>query len=109
MSTPIPVPPPRPKAVIEAESARRGEKDEKATKPKPPSYDDVEREAAEARAALEQNLAALSVKLDVPAQTKKLLGRSVASYRRNPTPWLAAGAAAALAAAGLITWAVRRR
>lgn len=78
-------------------------------KPKAPSRAQLERELAETQAELEQNLAELAVKFDVPAQAQKLVAKSVASYRRDPLPWLAAGAAAAVAAAGLIAWAVRRR
>ena len=59
-----------------------------------------------ARAELESTLDALEDKLNVPKQAGILKDKALASYERNPVPWIIGATAAAIVVAGTIAWAI---
>ncbi len=60
----------------------------------------------EARAELEATLDAIEDKLNVPKRVEELSTKARASYADNPMPWIIGGIAAAVAAVGLVAWAI---
>ena len=59
-----------------------------------------------ARADLEATLDAIEDKLNVPKRFGELTDTVKSSYEKNPLPWLVGAAAAAVAVAGLVAWAL---
>jgi hypothetical protein len=67
---------------------------------------DAKNEAAKARADLAATLDALEDRLNVPKRISELGSKAVASYEKNPLPWIIGGVAAAVVAVGLVAWAI---
>ena len=67
---------------------------------------DAKNEAAKARADLAATLDALEDRLNVPKRVSELGSKAVASYEKNPLPWIIGGVAAAVVAVGLVAWAI---
>ncbi|MDI2098360.1 DUF3618 domain-containing protein [Ruicaihuangia caeni] len=70
---------------------------------------DTERLAADAaarRADLEATLDELEDKLNVKKQARIAIERARLSFKRDPVPWVAGGAAVVAAIVGLIVWRV---
>jgi hypothetical protein len=70
-----------------------------------PTPTDVEHRIAVTRAELESTLNAIEDKLNVPKKIRHAARRARKSYDRNPLPWIAGAAVAAVAAASAIAWA----
>jgi len=68
--------------------------------------DAAKRAAARARDELASALDSIEDRLDVRKRASELQHRAAAAYRRNPVPWIVAGAAVAVTAVGLIAWAI---
>lgn len=62
--------------------------------------------AQKARYELAGTLDAIEDKLNVPKRVSGLAQKAKVAYDRNPVPWIVAGAAVAVIAAGLIAWAI---
>ena len=67
---------------------------------------DAKNEAAKARADLAATLDALEDRLNVPKRVSELGSKAVAAYEKNPLPWIIGGVAVAVAAVGLVAWAI---
>jgi len=70
------------------------------------STTDAKNQAAKARADLAATLDALEDRLNVPKRVSELGSKAVASYEKNPLPWIIGGVAAAVVAVGLVAWAI---
>jgi hypothetical protein len=70
------------------------------------STTDAKNEAAKARADLAATLDALEDRLNVPKRVSELGSKAMASYEKNPLPWIIGGVAAAVVAVGLVAWAI---
>jgi len=70
------------------------------------STTDAKNQAAKARAELASTLDALEDRLNVPKRVSELGSKAVASYEKNPLPWIIGGVAAAVVAVGLVAWAI---
>jgi hypothetical protein len=68
--------------------------------------DSVQSRIATTRAELQSTLDAIEDKLNVPKRVGELTTRAKDSYAANKLPWLIGAAAAAIAVAGIIAWAV---
>lgn len=62
--------------------------------------------AAKARHQLADTLDELEGKFNVPERTGELVEKAKAAYEKNPVPWIVGGAAVAIIAVGLVTWAI---
>jgi hypothetical protein len=58
------------------------------------------------RADLEATLDAIEDKLNVPKRAEELVAKARSSYESNPVPWLIGAAAAAVAVASVVAWAI---
>lgn len=67
---------------------------------------DVEDRIEAARAELEATLDAIEEKLNVPKRVDELSMKVRDSYEANPLPWIIGGIATAVAAVGLVAWAI---
>ena len=67
---------------------------------------DAKNSAAKARADLAATLDQLEDRLNVPKRVSELGSKAVASYEKNPLPWIIGGVAAAVVAVGLVAWAI---
>ena len=67
---------------------------------------DAKNQAAKARADLAATLDQLEDRLNVPKRVSELGSKAVASYEKNPLPWIIGGVAAAVVAVGLVAWAI---
>lgn len=70
------------------------------------STQDAKNQAAKARAELAATLDAIEDRLNVPKRAQELQQKAVASYEKNPLPWIIGGVAVAVIAAGLVAWAI---
>jgi len=70
------------------------------------STTDAKNQAAKARADLAATLDQLEDRLNVPKRVSELGSKAVASYEKNPLPWIIGGVAAAVVAVGLVAWAI---
>ena len=70
------------------------------------STTDAKNQAAKARADLAATLDALEDRLNVPKRVSELGSKAVASYEKNPLPWIIGGVAAAVVVVGLVAWAI---
>jgi len=70
------------------------------------STTDAKNEAAKARAELAATLDALEDRLNVPKRVDELRRKAVASYEKNPMPWIIGGVAVAIIAVGAVAWAL---
>ncbi len=70
------------------------------------STTDAKNQAAKARADLAATLDQLEDRLNVPKRVSELGSKAVASYEKNPLPWIIGGVAAAVVAVGLLAWAI---
>lgn len=66
----------------------------------------VESRIATGRADLEKTLDAIEDKLNVPKRLNELATKARSSYDANPLPWIIGATAAAIAAVGIIAWAI---
>lgn len=67
---------------------------------------DAKNQAAKARAELAATLDALEDRLNVPKRVDELRRKAVASYEKNPLPWIIGGVAVAVIAIGSVAWAI---
>ncbi len=70
------------------------------------STTDAKNEAAKARAELAATLDGLEDRLNVPKRVDGLRRKAVASYEKNPMPWIIGGVAVAIIAVGAVAWAL---
>lgn len=70
------------------------------------STSDAKAAAAKARHELAATLDAIEDRVNVGKRAKELGEKAADSYQKNPVPWIVGGAAVAIAAVGLIAWAV---
>ncbi|HWH26454.1 MAG TPA: DUF3618 domain-containing protein [Pseudolysinimonas sp.] len=63
-------------------------------------------QAAKAREELAATLDAIEDKFNVPKRAGELRTKAVASYEKNPVPWIVGGVAAAVVVVGVIAWAI---
>jgi hypothetical protein len=70
------------------------------------STEDIQARVAATRADLENTLDSIEDKLNVPKQLGILGKRVEASYEDNPVPWIIGATAVAIAAVGLVAWAL---
>jgi hypothetical protein len=68
--------------------------------------DAIESKIHEQRAHLENTLDAIEEKLNVPKQVSRYTGKAKVSYEKNPVPWIAGAAAAAVGVVSIVTWAL---
>lgn len=75
--------------------------------------EDAKAAAERARTELAAALDAIDDKFDVKSRindvgqgARDLGGRAVELYKKNPVPWIVAGAAIAVVAVGLVAWAI---
>ncbi|MEO8528093.1 MAG: DUF3618 domain-containing protein [Pseudolysinimonas sp.] len=67
---------------------------------------DAKTAAAKARADLAATLDSIEDRLNVPKRVTELQQKAVASYEKNPLPWIIGGVAAAVIAVGVVAWAI---
>ncbi len=67
---------------------------------------DAKTAAAKARADLAATLDSIEDRLNVPKRVTELQQKAVASYEKNPLPWVIGGVAAAVIAVGVVAWAI---
>lgn len=70
------------------------------------SINDAKNQAAKARAELAATLDSIEDRLNVPKRVNELGQKAVASYEKNPVPWIIGGVAVAVIAVGLVAWAI---
>jgi hypothetical protein len=63
-------------------------------------------QAQKARDDLASALDAIEDKLNVPKRAQELGKQAMASYEKNPLPFIVGGIAVAVVAVGLIAWAI---
>lgn len=67
---------------------------------------DVESRIEASRAELEATLDAIEDKLNVPRRVGELTEKARESYESNPMPWIIGGLVTAVAAVGIVAWAI---
>ena len=70
------------------------------------SINDAKNQAAKARAELAATLDSIEDRLNVPKRVNVRGQKAVASYEKNPVPWISGGVAVAVIAVGLVAWAI---
>lgn len=70
------------------------------------STTDAKNQAAKARAELAATLDALEDRLNVPKRVSELGSKAMASYQKNPLPWIIGGVAVAVITIGAVAWAI---
>ncbi len=70
------------------------------------STTDAKNQAAKARADLAATLDALEDRFNVPKRVDEVRRKAMASYEKNPMPWIIGGVAVAILAIGAVAWAV---
>ncbi|QNE43890.1 DUF3618 domain-containing protein [Frigoribacterium sp. NBH87] len=95
--------PPAPNGVLVSDSKNDSSKADRT------DADDIQARVDRTRAELAATLNELEDKLNVPKQLGAAGHRAKASFERDRTPWLAGAGAAALALAGVVVAAVKRR